>query len=147
MPIYRHECTKCGRRSLDILAISARVPPSPCCRVEQRRLMPTRVRGRVVDTTIAAEAEADFASEQRAELLLRAGDQPLEHREPTPWDVPAASWSGPPSSAAELDDRKRDTVEAMAAWQTRSLAADGVEYGAAKRQAEQHQQAVIATAE
>lgn len=145
MPIYRYECSACGRRCEEIHSIGDAPPASGCCSVAQRRLMPRRVRGRVLEPGQAqAEARAEEAGELQA-AALRSADPP--QREATPWDIPPASWSGPATSRAEVDARKRDTVEAMASWQTRSLEADGVEYGAAKRKAERHQQQIIAQAE
>ena len=145
MPIYRYECSACGRRAEEIHGIGDQAPASGCCGAAQRRLMPRWVRGRVlVPGQAQAEARAEEAGELRAAALRSEDPGP---RESTPWDIPAASWYGPPTSRAERDARWRDTTEAMASWQARSLEASGVEYSQAKRQAEQHQQQVSAQAE
>lgn len=142
MPLYRYECSACGRRGEELHGIDEAGPASRCCNAAQRRLMPRRVRGRVLEP---GQAQAEARAEERQGMLLSS--MVPEPREPSPLDVPAASWSGPPTSRAERDSRWRDTTEAMASWQTRSLTADGVEYGQAKRQAEKHQQQVAAQAE
>lgn len=143
MPLYLYECGACSRVSEHLHGL--REPSPTCCGSEQRRRMPRRVRAVVLGPGQAVTERA--AEERREGLLARAGDRPPPRREPSPVDIPGASYSGPPRDAADRAERWRDTTEAMAHWQARSLAADGLEYGAAKRKAEQHQQAVSAAAE
>lgn len=144
MPLYRYECSACQGRGEYLHAIDEAAPRSRCCAADQRRLMPRRVRGKVLEP---GQAQAERKAEERQELLIRAGDPKWQRRESSPLDVPQPSFSGPPTSKADLDARWRDTTEAMTSWQTNSLVADGVPYENAKRQAEQHQQAVSARAE
>lgn len=144
MPIYRYECLGCGRRSEYIHGIAEASPPCRHCAAGQRRMMPRRVRGRVLEP---GQAAAEVQAEAQAEHAARLQSMDAAPREPTPWDIPPAPWVGPATSRAELDHRRRDTVEALASWQANSLAADGVEYSAAKRKAEKHQQQIIAQSE
>jgi hypothetical protein len=141
VPIYLYECTACGRRREEIHGYREPAPVSRCCEVGQIRLMPRRVRARVLEP---GQARREAAGELRAAELTSITPEP---RAPSEVDIPAPSWSGPPRSRAERDERYRDTTEALAAWQTRSLVADGVDYTTAKRQAEAHQQTVVAQAE
>lgn len=144
MPLYRYECCGCGSEAEYLHAIADAAPKSICCAADQRRLMPRRVRAKVLEP---GQAKAERAAEEREGLRIRAGETAQPRREPTPWDIPQASYSGPPTSKADTDARWRDTTEAMAHWQANSLTAGGVPYETAKRRAEQHQQSVSAQAE
>lgn len=143
MPLYRYECRACARER-EVLHGLDETAPACECGGSLRRLMPRRVRGRVVEPGQVAAERADEARAEAAAKLRSAEALPSD---PGAMAIPPASWSGPPSSRAERDARWRDTTEAMAAWQTRSLVADGVDYTTAKRKAERHQQQVSAQAE
>ena len=71
MPIYRYECQACGRRHQEILAIAEAAPESPCCQAPQRRLMPDRVRARVLEP---GQVAAEQSRERSGELLARRAD-------------------------------------------------------------------------
>jgi hypothetical protein len=144
MPLYRYECTACDGRGEYLHGLDDAAPRSRCCNAEQQRLMPRRVRGKVLEP---GQTQAERKADEHRELMIRAGDTKPPRRDPSPLDIPQPSYSGPPTSKADLDARWRDTTEAMASWQANSLTADGVPYEKAKRQAEQHQQAVSARAE
>lgn len=143
MPLYRYECSACAGVGEYLHGLNEGAPVSRCCEADQRRLMPRRVRGKVLEP---GQVQAEQQAEESRELKIRAA-APKYKREPGPLDIPEPSYSGPPANKADLAARWRDTTEAMAQWQTNSLVADGVEYATAKRRAEKHQQAVSARAE
>ena len=143
MPLYRYACSSCDEQREEIASIDA--PPPICCEAPMSKRMPKRVLGRVA----GSEQQQAIAREdyRRCTFELRANESTPPPREASPLDIPAAAWSGPATSRAEIDSRWRDTTQAMATWQANSLTADGVPYETAKRTAEQHQQQVSAQAE
>lgn len=141
MPLYRYECRACGREREELHGLDELAPRSRCCDADQRRLMPRRVRG-----VVLAPGQAQAARAREEVEAAKLTSMAPSRRETSAVDIPEPSWSGPPTSRADSDARWLDTVEAMASWQTRSLTADGVDYGKAKRRAEKHQQQVAAEA-
>lgn len=144
MPLHRYQCSTCGELQ-EHLRHSAEDSPEHCGEPMVKR-MPRRVVGRVEGSEQARGADRREQQERQAVMIkqLRANEHAPAARASSPVDIPAASWSGPARSRAELDARWRDTTEAMATWQANSLAADGVDYGEAKRKAERHQQQISA---
>jgi aspartyl-tRNA(Asn)/glutamyl-tRNA(Gln) amidotransferase subunit C len=83
MPIYRYECITCGARREEIHNYSEPAPLSRCCEAGQIRLMPRRVRARVLEPGQAQAMQArlngffDIVEQMRA--VDTTGVEPLAH--------------------------------------------------------------------
>lgn len=147
MPIYRYGCQDCLEEREEIQAIDA--PAPECCEAPMVKMMPRRVRGRVVGSEQQVRhAQAEQAEARADGLRIRSGGTGGGKRDAQGFDpLAGASWSGPATSKAEQTSRLRDGREAFTEWQARSLQADGVPRGEALRKASKHQQQVAAIAD
>lgn len=155
MPLYRHECSRCGLESLDLLPIGDDTPAH--CGGSMRRLMPRRVVGRVVADSNGAHAGSGFAAPAPASVEVaapRAQQRNIAQRVDAsdPTVVPPAPKTGAfakayaECNAAERDARWHDTAQAVETWTTKGLEAKGQAPAVARKVAAQEARAAITKA-
>jgi hypothetical protein len=141
MPLYRHDCA-CGFESVDLLAVGEGNPDH--CGATMRRLPPRRVVGRVRGDSNGAHQGSGFAApivgheeqwtgdgdepgsmrpQQKQVSKLRDPDDPTAVKQPNRTGAWVKDYGE--CTAAERDERWRDTAAAVADWTTRGLESKG----------------------